>query len=180
MQETETLAKMVLVECLQKLVARIPELSNDEVAQKLVAGKVGAGPMAGGSQAMRAEECVLDAAVSPLTCAAASFLPRLHTHTMTAHSMHTHTPHTARQASLQECIHFLDRLVCQPLYTLHVGSCFRPVLLKLASALVELHIRQHEEQQQQGGGSSRQSEAQHASFAAALVLLLELAPHIRR
>lgn len=79
-----------------------------------------------------------------------------------------------QNCALHEALPVLLRLACHPLYTLHVGSCFRPCLLPLASSLVE-----HLVQQQQEGGAGGSPSA-HRDFSVALLKLLELAPHISR
>lgn len=88
------------------------------------------------------------------------------------------------QANSQEVLQALNELVCNPALTLHVAHSFRPCLLRLVSALVELHVHG-------GSGTTRAASAAASghgaavaltteAFSAALVLMLEVAPHLDR
>ncbi len=70
---------------------------------------------------------------------------------------------------MKEALAVLARVLIQPAYTLPVATCFRSSLLRLASALVEAHIQQQ-----------CLPAADTAALSAALVKLLELAPHISK
>lgn len=92
------------------------------------------------------------------------------------HDMHKTAHDCLLQANTQETLSTLNMLVCHPSYTLPVGSCFKPCLLRLVSALVELHM------QQPGvtAASSQPVPGGVEAFSVALITLLELAPHIDR
>jgi hypothetical protein len=76
------------------------------------------------------------------------------------------------QASFQDSLAVLDKLLCQPAYTLSVAACFRSSLLRLTSSLTELHL----ERKARRDESSQEA----AAFSVALAQLLEVAPHLSR
>ncbi|KAG1662050.1 hypothetical protein FOA52_005297, partial [Chlamydomonas sp. UWO 241] len=74
----------------------------------------------------------------------------------------------ACKLSLSESLAALDALISRPSYTLPLGACFRPSLLRLTSALVEAHVKRE------------LPGCDGPAFSVALVKLLELAPHVAK
>lgn len=87
---------------------------------------------------------------------------------------------TSPQASTQDTLATLNQLVCHPLYTLYVGSAFKPQLLRLVSALVDHHVQQHAQPSSNSAPHNAHAAGGLASFSVALLCLLELAPHVDR
>lgn len=99
---------------------------------------------------------------------------------------HTHPPtfpHTtffplALQPSLQRVADAAQRLLLRPSLTAGVAALFRPVLLPLASALVDARLAGVGHAAHPGACPRSTSMAPHATVAVALVTLTELAPHL--
>ena len=72
----------------------------------------------------------------------------------------------------------VQRLLLRPALTAGVAALFRPVLLPLASALVDARLSGAGHGGAAGGGPSGALEASHGAVAVALVTLTELAPHL--
>lgn len=77
--------------------------------------------------------------------------------------------------SLQHVAGAVQRLLLRPALTAGVAALFRPVLLPLASALVDSRLSgaRHAED-----GLGEALEASHGAVAVALITLTELAPHL--
>ena len=80
--------------------------------------------------------------------------------------------------SLQHVAGAVQRLLLRPALTAGVAALFRPVLLPLASALVDSRLSGGGHSGAGGTGAGGALEASHGAVAVALITLTELAPHL--
>ncbi len=157
---------MDIVNAVQVLTRRCPELSGDDSIKQLLLGKVSLNQHAFHPPCRQPP--ILAQTRHPSPPSAASDASKLHA--LRCLPLYSPLPAYAAclQLTLKETLAVLAGVVIQPLYTLPAASAFRSSILRLTSALVEAHIKQH------------LPHTDAAAFTVALITLLELAPHISK